>query len=247
MINDYDIYRFSPREYIRYSIEGFVIIIILGCLFYKSVSGILVLSPFIYVYLKRKKTELIKMRKWKLNVEFRDGINSLSASLNAGYSVEHAFEQAIKDLKRIYPKGAMIIDEFGCIINRIRMNEPAEKALYDFGRRSHVEDIISFSEVFATAKRTGGDLTQIIRTTAGIISSKLEIKREIATQIAAKKFEANIMKIVPAGILLYLSATSSGFLEPLYHNIFGVLIMSVLLTVYILSCRFIDKITTIEI
>ena len=247
MIDNYNIYRFSLQESIRYFFEGFMIILVLGGLFYRSIPGIIIISPLIYIYCKKKKDELIQKRKWQLNIEFRDGINSLSAALNAGYSAEHAFAQAVKDLRRMYPKGAMIINEFTYIVNRIQMNIAVEKALYDFGKRSHVEDIISFAEVFATAKRTGGDIMKIIRTTGSIISNKLEAKREIATLIAAKKFEANIMKIVPAGILCYLTVSSPDFLKPLYHNLFGNLVMSILLVVYAFTCHLIDKITAIEI
>lgn len=247
MIDDYNKYQLSLQENIRYAFEGFIIVLVLGILFYKSILAVIILSPLIYPYYKKKKEGLIKKRKWQLNTEFRDGINSLSASIGAGYSIEHAFAQAIKDLKRMYPEGAMIVKEFTYLVNQIQMNITAEKALYDFGERSHIEDIISFAEVFATAKRTGGDIIQIIKTTANIISNKLEVKQELITLIAAKKFEANIMKIVPASIIIYLTVSSPGFLKPLYHNMFGVLIMSVLLIIYLFTYRVIDKIITIEL
>lgn len=212
-----------------------------------SVFGIILLVPLTYLYYKKKKVELIQRRKWQLNMEFRDGINSLSAAIAAGYSTEHAFDQAILDLKRMYLDDAMIVKEFIFLVNQIQMNITVEKALHDFGERSHIEDIISFAEVFATAKRTGGNLIEIIKTTSSIISNKLEVKREIITLIAAKKFEATIMKIVPAGILCYLSVSSPGFLKPLYHNPLGVLIMSILLMVYLFTYRIIDRIIAIEL
>ena len=247
MVDNYDNYRFSLLENIRYILEGLMAVLILGGLFYRSILGVIILSPLICLYHRKKRKEHINKRKWCLNLEFRDGINSLSAAMGAGYSAEHAFIQAIKDLKRMYPEGAMIIKEFTYLVNRIQMNITVEKALYDFGERSCIEDIISFAEIFATAKRTGGDMLQIIKTTGSIISEKLEIKREIATLIAAKKFEATIMKIVPAGILCYLTVSSPGFLKPLYHNLFGILVMTFLLIIYLFTYRTIDKIIAIEL
>ncbi|NLP17161.1 MAG: hypothetical protein GX379_09000 [Clostridiales bacterium] len=247
MIENYDIYRFSLKEKIRYTIEGLIVVMVLGGVFYKSIFGIIMLSPLICLYYKNKNKELIKKRKWQLNLEFRDGINSLSSALSAGYSAEHAFIEAIKDLKQIYPEGAMIIREFTYLVKRIQINITVEKALSDFGERSNIEDIISFAEVFATAKRTGGDMVQIIKATGNIISNKLEIKREILTMIAAKKFEATIMKFVPVGILCYLSVFSPGFLDPLYYNLFGILVMTFLLLIYLFTYRIIDKIIAIEL
>ena len=247
MVENYDIYRFSVKEKLRYILEGVMVALVLGILFYKSIYGIILLSPLIRLNYKRKNREMAEKRRWQLGLQFREGINSLSAALSAGYSAERGFAEALKDLKRMYPEEAMIIKEFTYLVNRIQMNIPVEKALSDFGERSAVEDIISFSEVFATAKRTGGDINQIIKTTGNIISDKLEVKREIMAMIAGKKFEATIMKMVPAGILCYLSISSPGFLDTLYHNLLGILIMTILLGVYLFTYRIIDNITAIEL
>lgn len=247
MVENYDLYCFSPIERIRYIIEGLLLVSVFAVLFYRSIFGFVILSPLIYIYCKKKKVKLSKKRQWQLNLEFRDGINSLSAAMAAGYSVEQAFTEAIKDLKRMYPDGAMIIKEFTYLVNRIQMNITVERALHDFGERSGLEDIISFAEVFATAKRSGGDIIQIIKATSSIISDKIEVKREIITVIAAKKFEATIMKFVPAGILFYLSISSPGYLNPLYHNLLGILVMTILLIIYLFTYRLIDKITNIEL
>ncbi|NLL72783.1 MAG: pilus assembly protein TadB [Clostridiales bacterium] len=247
MVQDYNIYSFSIKEYIRYIFEGLIGIGLLGILFYKNLAGILLLSPLVLITLRRKKKDLVKKRKWQLNTEFRDGINSLSAALSAGYSAEHSFIEAIKDLRRMYPKDAMIIKEFTYLVNRIQMNVPIEKALKDLGDRSDLEDIINFSEVFSIAKRTGGDLIRIIKTSSNLISDKLQVKRDIMSIIAAKKLEATIMKLVPLAILCYLSITSPGLLDPLYNNLFGVLVMTILLVIYIITYVLIDKITAIEV
>lgn len=247
VIENYDIYRFSAQEMLWYFLEGLLKAAVFGYLFYKSIFGIIFLSPLIFLHCKKKKKELAQKRKWQLNLEFRDGINSLAAALGAGYSVENAFMEAVSDLKRMYPQGAMIIREFTYIANQIQMKITAEKALHDFGTRSRVEDIISFAEVFSTAKRTGGDIIQIIKTTAGMINDKLEVKREIMTVIAAKKFEATIMKFVPAGIVCYLSIFSPDLLRPLYHNLFGIIVMTALLAVYLFAIRLTDKIADIKV
>lgn len=247
MIENYNIYRFTAKERFMIFSEGFIQVVILGYLFYKSIWGIILLGPVIYLYYIKKRNELIDKRKWQLNLEFRDAINSLSAALSAGYSAERAFMEAVKDLKNMYPQGAMIINEFNYISNQIQMNITVENALSDFANRCAVEDIISFTEVFKTAKRTGGEITQIIKFTSNLISDKLEIKREIMTMIAAKKFEATIMKFVPVGILCYLSISSPDLLKPLYHNPFGILIMTILLLIYLFTYRVIDKITAIEV
>jgi len=246
-MNYYNTYQFTRKEYIKYILQGVAVISILGELFYRSIIGIIIMSPMIYYYQRVIKRELIKKQKWKLNMEFRDGILALSAALEAGYSAEHALEEACKDLRQLYEEDSMIIREFTYMVNQIRMNITVEKALEDFGERTGIDDIQSFSEVFCTAKRTGGDLIQVIKITGNIISDKIEVKREIITLITAKRLEANIMKLIPLLILIYLSVSSPGFLDPLYHNVLGIIIMTAFLLLYLGAFLIINKIVAIEV
>lgn len=247
MVNNYNSYRLSMKENMVYILQGIILAAVLGILFYNSFIGMLCLSPLVYFYLRRKADRLKTDRMWRLNLEFKEGIMAVSAALEAGYSAEHAFEEAYKDLQQIFSESSMIMQEFHYIINQIRMNITVEKALSDFGERTGIEDILSFSEVFNTAKRTGGDLINVIKITSHVISDKIEVKREIVTLISAKRLEANIMKGIPLFILFYLSLSSPGFLNPLYHNLFGITVMTVFLLCYLGAFLIIDKIVAIEV
>ena len=237
----------SKKFSLIYFIQGGVIASLFGLLFYRSLMGILLLTPLIYFYNNMKQKKVDQEKKWRLNLEFRDALLALSAALEAGYSVEHAFEEAYKDLRQLYPENAEILKEFQYIINQINMNITVEKALINFSERSGVEDIYSFSEVFYTAKRTGGDLISIIKSTSNIINNKIEINREIRILIASKRLEANIMKAIPLVILVYLTISSPGFLDPLYHNLMGNLLMTIFIGLYFTSLLIIDKIVAIEV
>ncbi|MFT4143243.1 MAG: type II secretion system F family protein [Mobilitalea sp.] len=239
--------KISKKFSIIYFLQGSLLITLLGLLFYRSLIGILILSPLIYLYNNNKLKKAEQEKKWKLNLEFKDALLALSAALEAGYSVEYAFIEAYKDLKQLYTENAEILKELNFINNQINMNITVEKALINFSERSGVEDINNFSEVFCTAKRTGGDLISIIKSTANIINDKIEVKREIRILITAKRLEANIMKVIPLGILIYLTVSSPGFLDPLYHNLKGVFLMTIFIGLYLVSLRIIDKIVTIEV
>jgi len=240
-------YKLTLRENIISIMLGGAAAVALGTLFYRSIIAVLLLSPLIYFYSKRRAGHLIKEYKWRLNIEFKEGIAALSAALEAGYSAENAFREACEDLIKTGFENSLILKEFQCIVNQINLNTPVEVALTEFGERTQLEDIISFSNVFSTAKRTGGDLIHAIAVTSKIISDKIEVKRDIKTLIAAKKLEAGIMKATPLLILIYLSASSPGFLDPLYHNLFGIIIMTFFLIAYLAAILIIDKIIEIEV
>lgn len=243
----YDRYIFSVKEWIGYIFMGLLLDAMVAYLFYRSFVAFMLLLPLVFIFLKNKKQELLNKRLKSLSVEFKEAIMAVSASLNAGYSVENSFIEAAKDLKNLFGKSSAIVKEFAYMTGRIRANENVEDILMDLADRSGIEDIRDFADVFVTAKRSGGDLNNIIRRSAYHIGDKIEVKRDIDTLMSAKKMEQKVMNVIPFMIILYMNFNSPGFLDPLYKNIFGVLIMSVCLGVYGLAIFIAARITSVEV
>ncbi|WP_177180729.1 type II secretion system F family protein [[Clostridium] polysaccharolyticum] len=216
-------------------------------LFYENliIAGLFSVGAFPIVYLLIK--ERIKKKKWQLTLQFKDGVVSLSNALAAGYSIENAFHEAVIDLRLLYDENSGIIKEFQKIEQQIRLNRNVEELLMKFGMQAGIEDIKDFAEIVMTAKRTGGDLIKIMKTTSNSIGEKIEVQREIQTLIAAKRFEGNIMTVIPLGIILYLKLCMPGFLRPLYEGVAGRGIMSIALTGYVLSLLLLRKIIDIKV
>ena len=203
--------------------------------------------PFAIWYLRHKKTLLIAQRRRILNEQFRDALISLNIAVQAGYSIENAVTACIHDLRQLYPAGNDILDEFRYIENQLYVSVPVEDLFTDLADRSRVEDIETFAAVFQTAKRTGGDMSAIIQNVARMLSDKIDVKKEIQATLAAKKYEQLIMSLMPAGIILYLSLASPGFLNVLYGNLAGAGVMSVCLCVYAFAWWLGTRIVDIEV
>lgn len=216
-------------------------------LFYKSALAIPLLSPYWLLYVKGQRSEKIKQIRWRLNLEFRDSILSLSAALNAGYSIENSMRETLYDMTILHGKEALIVKEFEYMVSQITMNRTMEEVWQEFAIRSEVEDIYSFAEVLVTAKRSGGDLIKIIKGTSEVIGDKIDIKREILTITTGKRLETRIMNMIPLGIILYMWIFSPGFLDPLYHNIIGIIIMSIALVGYYGATFMSKRIMNIEV
>lgn len=245
------------EDYSDYSLRGKDYLFILGLtllistsiafLFYRSKVAMCFLF-FLYFWIKKKyRGYKIQKRKEQLNLQFKDAIQSLSSALEAGYSMENAIRYAIEDISNIYEKESYIIRELVRINSLVSNNVPIEDAIEQFAQRSYNEDIICFSEVYHSAKRSGGNLVSIMSQTSRTISQKCEVMREIKTLITAKQMEVTIMKVMPFGILIYLSICSNDFLTPLYGNLFGVCFMTIILIVYLVISYIADKIMEIEI
>ncbi|MCR5796369.1 MAG: type II secretion system F family protein [Eubacterium sp.] len=196
--------------------------------------------------MNKNKSRLIDKRKWELDIQFRDALDAVVAALVAGYSLENSFASARESLSLMYDDDALIIREMDYIVNRVEYNVPIEQVLQEFSDRSNVEDIRMFCDVVGIAKRTGGNLVKIIRGTSGNIAERQESRREIETMISGKKMEANIMSIIPMSMIVYMRVFSPGYLDPMYHNLAGVVMMTVCLVLYGLGVFAARRIMTIE-
>ena len=65
--------------------------------------------------------------------------------------------------------------------------------------------------------------------------------------VAAKKYEQQIMNLVPMGIILYIRVSNPGYFDSLYHNLAGVLIMTAALALYLAAYLLSEKILEITL
>lgn len=244
---EYSKYYFKRRELLLYLAEGMGIICFLSYIFYRSIWGMVILLPFLYFYLRERRIRLCEKRKRELSLHFKEAMQVVASSLQAGYSVENAFIEIYHDSQLLFSEDSFIVKELKDIAVGIENNIVLEKLLFDLAERSEIEDIQSFCEIFQIAKRSGGDLKSIILLTVHKISEKIEVDREIQTILSAKQYEQTIMNIVPFLIILYIDITSLGYFQPLYHNAVGMIIMSICLAAYCIAYRLAQKIIRIEV
>ena len=216
-------------------------------LFYRSLWGVIVVSPMGFYFWKNIKEDACQKRKKKLALQFKDCIKSVSASMKAGYSVENSFRESIKDINLVYGEDSIMSVELRSIIAGLSNNITLEEKLISLGERSGVEDIREFGEIFRIAKRGGGNLTEIISDTVSLMDKKSEIDAEIDVLISSRRTESRIMEAVPFAIIVYISMTSPGFFENLYHNLVGILIMTICLAAYFGAVILSKKIVSIEV
>ncbi len=232
-MRDYREYRYSGRERLQYGLMGMAGTFFILYLFYWSVPLCLPLSVVgAVLFLRYQRGRLAVRRRWELMTEFKDAMESMVSALTAGYSMENAVSEAYRDLQLMCDGRSLLLEELKDMEQKIRLKYPLDKLLIDLGRRSGEEDILTFAQLYATARKSGGNLVKIMKRTADNIGEKMEIQREIQTMIAGKKMEATCMMVIPLLIILYMQIFSPGFLDPLYRGLAGRLIMTGALLVY---------------
>jgi tight adherence protein B len=197
---------------------------------------------------KIRTSQIITKRRAALTTQFKDMLYSLSSALSVGKSVEIGLRDALNDLAVIYPNPQTdIIVELSFIVRGLSMNETVENMFRQFAGRAHIGEIDNFVDVFTTCKRTGGDLMEIIRSTSAVIGDKIEVKQEISTLIAGKKFEFNILMVMPVVLVFLLTYSSGGYMEPVFVTLAGRVIMTLAIGIFVVAYLVGSKVMKIEI
>lgn len=167
---------------------------------------------------------MIKRIKKQLLLQFRDLLDSLSASVSAGKVVPEAFADAEKDLALQYGAKSIICKEVRIINQGLLNSMKIEDLLTDFGVRSGIDDIISFANVFAVSNRRGGEIKAILGETKSILCDKIDIEQDIQTSVNSSKNELNVIILMPLLIVPLMSSFTQDSDNPVLNigvKIFG--------------------------
>lgn len=241
---NYERYYFTGTELIRIIIEYLLIDVTVAYLFFDSVMAFFVGLIWILPYERYRRRAFQKKRKQLLMEQFLELITAVSAKVNGGISAENAFRDSLSDMERMYGRDAMIVRELKLMMIRQAHSETLEKCLTDLGIRSGIPDIYEFAQIFTIARQNSGRMRTVIGDTVRTMQEKSDTEAEIEVLVSGKKLEQKIMCVIPLVIIAYLRLETAEFLSVLYHNPFGMLIMSICLAVYagayILGERIVD-------
>lgn len=223
------------------------IVCLIAYLFYRSMLAVPLLVPLFVWYLYQWELTCMKKKERAFQIQFKEALQALSSSLNVGYSMENAVKEARRDLSLLYSPNERIMRELSLIVHQLNMNVTAEQAFTEFANRVSQEDAVNFATVVVTAKRSGGDLLMILRSSITQICDKIEVQKEIQTLIAAKRMEFLVMSAIPFGILFYMRFSFPEFMGVLYGTVLGVCLMTGCLIIYLGAFYLGRKIIEIEV
>ncbi|WP_051318309.1 type II secretion system F family protein [Cohnella thermotolerans] len=244
---DYRIYRLSRSQHIGALVAaGLFCYLAVWTLYGQAVVALLAVPAGWFgprLYRERQR----RQRQERLRRSFKDMLQALSSLLSAGRSVENAFAALEDDLALLIgdPR-ADILREIRAVVNRCRNGEPLEAPLADFAERSGLEEVRSFAEVFAICKRSGGDLVEVVRRTAGMIGEKMEVEQELMVLMAQKRLESRLMMGMPFVFVGLLGWFAGDYMAGLHQGI-GWVVLTVGLLLLALCCWWMVRIMDIRL
>lgn len=224
--------KLAVQEYIKLAVEAIGLSFGVGFLFYDILWGVVFAPIVMAMLIKLYRRNRVEIRRTMLTDEFCEVLKIIQATLIGGYSLEHAFLEAEREIREISGDDSLMYQELQLINKQIAMNVPVEGAFLEFASRSDIEEIQTFAEVLTFAKRSGGNLIEILEGSINRIQLIRDTEREIEVLVASRKYEQKIMVILPVVILLYLKMSFKEYISVLYGNFFGIIFMSICIVLY---------------
>ncbi|MDR0876284.1 MAG: hypothetical protein LBN12_08760 [Clostridiales Family XIII bacterium] len=247
MLNDleYAPARMERAKYFALCAAGLAFV---GYLFFNSLIAAAALGLCSIPLERYWRKSRMAARRRLLASQFKDMLFSLSASFQSGRHMREALLEAQAGMRLAYPSEAPINIELDRMVRGIESGGEREKdVLFEFARRSGLDDALNFADVYFTCLTTGGDVVKVTAHAAESIMDKMAILREIEMLTAQKKYEAKMLTALPILILLYLKFSSPDYLTPLYTTAAGLLIMGAALAALVGSFFWGEKIMEIEV
>ena len=220
-------------DFMRPTVQTAGVVLFFAWFFYRSLWAVPVLLPLGALYFRRCIERQYRKNKQELTIQFKECILSVANSLRTGYALENAFLESREDIRMLYGEQSSMYRELELIRRGMILNITLEELIGDLAKRSGIEEIEQFSVILNIAKRGGGNVTQIIRTTTEVISNKVETMQEMLTMLQGRRLEQKVMEVMPFGISLYIAAAYPGYFETLYHSMTGIAVMTLCLAVYV--------------
>ena len=227
MIKDYSVYELSGKERLLFYSAGYVCIFIITYLFYHSLWLSVPAGATVHWTEPYFTSRMAQRRMNELNMQFKDLLYSLSASVASGRQMDEALIEAEEELSSMYGRDDLIMKELRHMrISMVENKESDKVLLRDLAVRSGSEDITDFVQVYIPCRN---------------------IDREIRTITSQKKVEGRLISAMPLIMLMMLNIFSFSYIEPLYATLMGRILMTGALIASVYGVYLMEKISDIKV
>ena len=175
------------------------------------------------------------------NKQLPDTITLLSNSLRAGSS----FLQSIELVSRESP--APMGPEMGRVVREVNLGLSMEEALSNLVRRIKSDDLDLMVTAIGVQQQVGGNLAEILDTIAFTIRERVRIKGEIRTLTAQGRYSGYLVAFLPIAIMVTLNFINPEFMQPLFTELIGQILLVVGGIMMTIGFFAIQKITDIKV
>jgi len=151
-------------------------------------------------------------RKRAFEAQLPDVLDLVASSMEAGHSLLTALQLVAEDANE--PFGS----EMQRLIAESEMGRPLIEALDALARRVDVRDLDWTVEGIRIQFEVGGRLSEMLRTLAGFMRAREEVRRELRALTAEGKLSAYVLGALPVLMMLFMVLSARSYVQPLFDT-----------------------------
>ena len=159
-------------------------------------------------------------RRRRIESQALNAMQLLSSGLRAGYSVP----QAVTLVARHSPEPTAF--EFGVAAREIGLGIHLADAIARLATRTANPDYALVAIIIRVQHEVGGNLAQILDSVASTLRERMELRRQVNALTAQQRLSSMVLTILPFGLLLVLFAMDRTFVDPLFSDPIGRLLLA---------------------
>ncbi|MDP1792887.1 MAG: type II secretion system F family protein, partial [Acidimicrobiales bacterium] len=184
---------------------------------------------------------LAKRTKAKFVKQLPTALQLLASSLRAGYSLLQGCESVAHELGG--PFGA----ELKRVMSEARLGRPLEDALDLAAQRVDSDDFTWVVMAISIQREVGGNLAELLDTVADTMRARSRLRGEVKALTAEGRASAMMLGIMPPTLGLAMSVLSPGYLDPLFTETMGKIMLGVAATGVVVGFIWMQKIIKVEL
>jgi tight adherence protein B len=186
-------------------------------------AGFLLSSIGAYVAFHSPKSLLNFLKKRRLekfNNQLVDTLVNMSNALKAGFSISQAFETVVKDGEN------PIAQEFDVFLKQTRVGVSFSDAMQHLDQRVKSPDLTLVVAAIETARKTGGNLTEILEKISTTIRERMRIENRIKTLTSQGRMQGIVAACMPVVMGCVMMAMEPEMMRPFIHSTVGVAVIA---------------------
>jgi tight adherence protein B len=170
-----------------------------------------------------------------------DNLQVLASALRAGHSLVGALSVVVDDS----PEPSR--SEFKRVIADEQLGVPLEDAIEVVAERMQSRDLSQVGLVAALQHETGGNTAEVLDRVADTVRERFELRRLVRTLTAQGRMSRWVLTSLPIGLLLVITLLNPDYIEPLYTNPIGRVVLVVAGLMVVSGSLVIRKIIDIKV
>lgn len=182
----------------------------------------------------------LHVRYKKRNIEIKNDLNNavsiLTKSFKAGKTTTQSINFLIKELD------GPLKEEFKVVKQDLETGLGLAESFDRMNKRTNIEDLKYIASSLSLLSVTGGNIVKVFEMIEGELLSRKKLEDEFNSLTASSKLMYKILLVLPLVIIISMTVLNKDFFLPLVSSFVGIMILTVVVSLYILYIFIIKKI-----